>query len=120
MRHFRRALQERRQRRAWRGYLADLEPWLSHAAHHVVVRALVEAQTARSGRAFVGVQDVIDEARGAAKHVEQRAGHGSETVAWVAAATLRRSLERARGPLPLDTDAYDPAFAWAPSPSEPE
>ncbi|AEW99260.1 hypothetical protein [Streptantibioticus cattleyicolor] len=123
-----------RARRDRRRYLANLEPWLLRAARDVVFDGITRAQASPSGRAFVGVEDVIDQVRrdlrdqtilGAMLEARRRQrtfqdsvhdavqegkhlGEIAEIPTWAAAAALRAHLERPRpDPLPLDTDAYD-------------
>lgn len=129
----RRAYRGWRRRRERRGHLAALESWLIVAAHKAVVHGVVDAQGSPSGRAFVGVRDVLaqvrrdlnqqatlgallsvrsrgdslDDALDEAREDEQRADN-LEIPAWTAAAALRRHLEKRR--LPIDTDAYDPVY----------
>lgn len=127
----RRAYREWHRRREWHRHLGSLEPWLIAAARKAVFHGVVEAQGSPSGRAFVGVRDVLaqvrrdphqqaalgallsarspgatlDDALDEARADERRADN-LEIPAWTAAAALRRYLEMRQ--LPIDTDAYDP------------
>ena len=129
----RRAHSEWHWRREWRRHLASLEPWLDAATYRALVYGMLNAQGSPSGRAFVGVQDVLAEARqdlrkqaallpllsaksrgdssGNALDKAREDTHRADTLeipAWTAAAALRRRLEKRK--LPIDTDAYDPAY----------